>query len=278
MTDIDLSAYFERIGYTGNRSATLDTLREIHRLHALAIPFENLDPVLRRPVSLDIVSLQKKLIADRRGGYCYEQNLLFQHVLRALGFSVTGLAARVIWTNPEGVITPRSHMLNRVDLEGTTYVADVGFGGITLTEPLVLEPNTEQSTSYELFRLVPQNDEGGGFAMDANAGGKWRRLYRFDLTPQYQPDYEISSWYLCTNPKSHFLTGIMAARPIEGGRYALNNNQLTIHRLNGEPERRTLTSAAELRDFFTDGLGITLPDSPDLEPVLARVADGKPVA
>src|SRR5688572_18194182 len=108
---LDLQAYFTRIGYQGAATATLETLRALHRLHPQEIPFENLNPLLRRPVQLDLPSLQTKLLAQRRGGYCYEHNLLFKHVLEQLGFRVTGLAARVLWNVSENSVRPRAHML-----------------------------------------------------------------------------------------------------------------------------------------------------------------------
>ena len=79
---IDLDAYFRRIGYDGPRDASLETLRELHRLHPQAIPFENLDPLLGRPVNLDPASLQAKLVEGGRGGYCFEQNgvLVFRRI------------------------------------------------------------------------------------------------------------------------------------------------------------------------------------------------------
>ena len=97
----DLDAYFARIGYRGPREATLDVLKQLHALHPRAIAFENLDSFLGRPVRLDLASLEQKLVHARRGGYCFEQNTLFWKVLTALGFSVTGLAARVLWNQPE---------------------------------------------------------------------------------------------------------------------------------------------------------------------------------
>src|SRR5471032_2344964 len=100
---IDLDAYFARIGYDGPRMATLETLRALHRLQPQVIAFENLDPLLGRPVRLDASSLEQKLVHGGRGGYCFEQNLLFAHALRAIGFKVTELAARVLWNVPAGV-------------------------------------------------------------------------------------------------------------------------------------------------------------------------------
>src|SRR5690606_6183767 len=117
-----------------------DTLAAIHVAHPAAMPFENLDPFLGRAVALDLATLEAKLIHGRRGGYCYEQNLLLMQVLRALGFRVGGLAARVLWNRPKDALTPRTHMLLRIDLDGRTWLADVGFGGLTQTAPLLLEP------------------------------------------------------------------------------------------------------------------------------------------
>src|SRR5262249_51271967 len=159
-----------RIGYSGSNSPTLETLRGLHLHHALAIPFENLNPLLGWPVQLDSVSLQHKLIEQGRGGYCYEQNMLFKHALEAIGFKVTGLAARVCWNIPEGVQPPRTHMLLRVDLDGQPYISDVGFGGLTLTAPLRLEFDTEQPTPHEVFRLI---DERGEFTLQASIAGQW---------------------------------------------------------------------------------------------------------
>ena len=118
MTAIDLDGYFQRIGHEGPRKPTLETLRALHVRHTEAIPFENLNPFLRRPVRLDPASLEQKLVRDGRGGYCFEQNLLFRDVLTALGYRVRGLAARVVWNAPEGAITARSHMLLLVEIDG----------------------------------------------------------------------------------------------------------------------------------------------------------------
>ena len=139
MTTFDLDAYLQRIGFVGSRSPDLATLKAVVLAHAQGIAFENLDPFLGRDVHLDLESLQRKLVHGRRGGYCFEQNLLLDHALRSLGYQTTGLAGRVLWMRPEDAVTTRSHMLLRVDLDGQTYLVDVGFGGMTLTGVLELE-------------------------------------------------------------------------------------------------------------------------------------------
>jgi len=211
-------------------------------------------------------------VRDGRGGYCFEQNLLFSHALKALGFKVTGLAARVLWNAPEGAITARGHMLLRIDLNDERFIADVGFGGMTLTGPLRLEPDIEQATPHEPFRLLKAGEE---FVMQAKAGGAWKSLYRFDLQEQLLPDYEVTNWYLSNHPNSHFVTGLIAARPASDRRYALRNNELAVHHLNGSTERRVLTNAAELRETLEGAFRLTLPDTPELDAALQQLTKKK---
>jgi len=265
---IDLDAYFERIGYAGRCSANVDTLAAIHLQHPQSIPFENLNPFLRWPVRLDALSLQQKLVRDGRGGYCYEHNLLLSHVLRELGFQVRWLAARVLWNVPEGTVRPRSHMLLLISLDDRRYVADVGFGGLTLTAPLRLEVDIEQSTPHEVFRLIASGD---AFVLRAKCGDIWRSLYEFDLQEQLLADYDVVNWYLCNNPSSHFVTGLVAARPDRDCRYALRGNQLTAHHVNGDTECRLLTSTGELRAALEATFRVALPEDPGLESALQRV-------
>jgi len=253
----DLDAYLVRIGHAGSRDASPDTLKTLHLLHPQAIPFENIDPFLGRPVRLDLAGLQDKIVLGGRGGYCFEHNLLFMHALRALGFQASGLAARVLWGQPDDAVTARSHMLLRVELNGRTYIADVGFGGLTLTTPLLLDPGPEQKTPHETFRIVEADDH---FRLQASLGGDWRSLYRFDLQPQYEVDYSVANYFLSTNPISHFLTTIVAARAAPDRRYALRGNRLSIHHVGGRTEQKEIATAAELADTLQGQLGIIIPD------------------
>jgi N-hydroxyarylamine O-acetyltransferase len=266
---VDLDAYFRRIGCARPRAPTLQALRAIQLAHPQAIAFENINPLLHWPVKLDLPSIEEKLVRGGRGGYCFEQNLLLAAVLRALGFSVRQLAARVLWRQPEDAITPRSHMLLLVDAGGETYVSDVGFGGMTLTAPLRFETDVEQPTPHEPFRLVERD---GYFMLQAKVRGEWLPVYRFDLQEQYLTDYEVSNWYLSNFPGSHFVTGLIAARPAPGRRYALSDNVLTVHHTGGESERRVLTSPGELRETLARDFLLRLPDRPEFDAALQRLA------
>jgi len=264
-----LDAYLARISYAGPRTATLDTLEAVHALHPAAIPFENLNPLLGWPVSLDVDSLQSKLVAGGRGGWCFEHNTLFRHALEALGFSVTSLAARVLWNAlPGSPIGPRSHMLLLVDIGGLLYLADVGFGGNVLTAPLLLEPHIVQATPHEPHRLLPLEN---GFVLEASVGGEWKPFYRFTMEPQFPADYEVSNWYLCHHPSSFFRQILMGARATAGGRYALRNNTLAIHR-NNKTEKRRLADSRALRSALENDFTLQLPDCSELTAMLERIS------
>jgi N-hydroxyarylamine O-acetyltransferase len=268
--DIDVDAYFARIGYDGPRTPTLETLAGIHFRHPQAIPFENLDPLLKRPVGLTAPALESKLVRARRGGWCFEQNLLLSDVLQSIGFQVTGLAARVMWNVAEGVVRARSHMLLKIDgLEGGPHIADVGFGGLTLTGPVRLIPEVEQPTPHEMFRLTSR---GSNYVLHASVRSEWQALYTFDLQPQLLVDYEVSNWHLATHPESPFVNNLMAARVTPERRYGLFNNKLSTHSLDGHSEQVTLATPAALREVLESTLEIRLPDDPGLDALLERLS------
>ncbi|MGB3137991.1 MAG: arylamine N-acetyltransferase [Nodosilinea sp.] len=259
LTEADLEAYFQRIGYAGSRTPTLATLQGIHQRHPQAIAFENLSSFLGQPVELDLPSLVQKLVYGGRGGYCFEQNGLLLSVLTTLGFRVTGLGGRVRWQTPPDILTSRSHMALLVDLEGESYIADVGFGGMTLTAPLRLVSDLEQETSHERFRLV-QSDQG--FTIQSYVQD-WEPLYQFDLQPQYLCDYRVSNWYVSTHPESIFVSGLIVTRVDSDRRYILRNTQLITHAMTGQTEKQPLTSVEQLEAVLTDVFRLKLPETRD---------------
>ena len=276
---LDLDAYLSRIDHRGPVSPRLDVLQEIALRHPLAIPFENLNPLLGRPVPLDVASLQQKLVRDGRGGWCFEHNVLLGTALAAIGFDVTGLAARVMWNMPAGVTMPRSHMVLRVSVEGQAVIVDAGFGGLTLTGPLrlpvsrnglapFLEADVEQDTPHERCRIVRADDS---FVVEARVREEWKALYRFDLQRQAIADYEVTSWYLSTSPKSHFLTTLVAARVKADRRLALRNTDFAVHHQDGYTERRAVLTGKAVRVTLEDEFGINVPHGADVEAMFDRI-------
>ena len=258
---LDLDAYLARIGYAGPRSASLDTLVAVHALHPQAIAFESLDPWSGLAVALDIPSLEAKLVAGGRGGYCYEHNTLFWAALEALGFKLRGLSARVLYsTPPGGGRHPRNHMLMMVETPHGPDIADVGFGGLTLTAPVRLEADVIQQTPHERVRLTRT---GTDWVLEAEtltkAGATWRQMYQFGLEEHIAPDYEVANFYMSTHPRSPFVARLIAARPFPGGRLALADTALSIHHTGGETVKRVIADAVELAGVLAEDFGIALP-------------------
>jgi N-hydroxyarylamine O-acetyltransferase len=264
----DQDAWLRRIGYTGPRLPTLDTLRNIVAAHAHAISYESLDVLLDRPPKLDLAALQQKMIAGGRGGYCFEQNMLFRGGLRSLGFAVTSLQARVVRGLAIDAARPSFHMVLRIDLPEGAFLADVGFGNLAPTAPLALVPDIEQETPHETMRFVRMGDE---LTLQSKLGDRWEHIYRVVLLPRVDAEYEICNWFAASHPDSPYRWNIIAARPGPNRtRLTLFNARLIVRHATGEAERRMLGDLAEYRSVLTDMFGLALSDA-DLRTALATI-------
>lgn len=163
---LDLHAYLNRIGHTGPLTADAATLAALHRAHVAAIPFENLDVILGRGISVALPDVQRKLVEARRGGYCYEHGLLFAAVATRLGFTAQRLLARVgDLERPR----PRTHLVTLLtDPSGEAWLADPGFGSGLLT-PLPLRADAEATQGAWTYRLR-RLDDGRWQLQEAAAG------------------------------------------------------------------------------------------------------------
>jgi N-hydroxyarylamine O-acetyltransferase len=256
--EFHLDRYLARIGHNGAVAANLATLAALQASHVDAIPFEAIDPWLRRPVNLDLASLQNKLVDSRRGGYCFEQNALLKAALEAIGFEVTALAGRVRWMSPpDSPLGPKTHMLLKVDLPEGPYLADVGFGGCLLDAPLEFKTDVDQRTAMGNYRLCRSD---ALFSLSAKQPAGWRTMYVFDLQPQIPADYMLGNWFTSTSPLVPFTGRLIMERLARDERYRLNNRTFLIEAREGEvTARRELASAGELAKVVNDIFRITLP-------------------
>ena len=252
---IDLDAYFARIAYTGPRQPHLAVLQELHAAHHVAIPYENIEVLLRQPVGLDLVTLHTKMILSQRGGYCFEQNVYFQHVLVAMGFRVRAVAARVFWRALNGEVPPRNHMVLLVTLDDGDYLADVGFGLLKMWAPLRVEPFVEQHTPIGVYRLLQVGPE---YLVQLERKGRWAGRYQVSMHEQGPADWDVAHYYMSTHPSSPFTTNLMAARSKGDARYCLLNNKLQIHHGDGTAQHRVLKSAEELEEVLRNDFDIGL--------------------
>jgi N-hydroxyarylamine O-acetyltransferase len=269
MTSLD--AYFARIGYEGPRTSTLATLRALHELHPAAIPFEAIDVLLERGVDLSPEAVEAKLITARRGGYCFEQNGLFQRVLAALGFEVEPLIARAVWmAPPDAPPGPRTHMALRVTIDGEPWLADVGFGGKVLTAPIRFELETAQATGHEAFRLA-RSPVGRRLEVELDTG--WAPAYELSAEPQAEMDFVSANWFTSTHPASRFRNGLIVSRTTPQARYGLRGSRLAVRHINGTTTREIL-DADGIERALIEVFG--LPVQPDWRPILvwAAASDG----
>src|SRR5258705_4991990 len=257
-TEFRLDNYLGRIGFGGTIGLDLQTLAAIHAAHVDAIPFESLDPLLGRPINLDLAAVQGKLVDLRRGGYCFEQNALFKAALEKIGFKVTGLGGRVRWMSPPGTpLGPKVHMMLKVDLPDGPYLADVGFGVCVHDAPLRLKPDIEQRTEMGTYKL---SEADGLFSLSAKQPNGWRTMYVFDLAPQLQSDYELGNWFTSTSPNVPFTSTLIMERVSTNKRYKLKNRRLTIEAREGHLiGERSIDNAKELQQVLDETFAVTPP-------------------
>ena len=264
----DSRLYLQRLGYASPPPPTLQTLRDLQLRHVCSFAFESLSTLMHAPVPIDLPSVERKVLHEGRGGYCYELNQLFLALLQELGFEARGITGRVVIGGPPDAHTGRTHRLSLVTLDGVRYITDVGFGGMVPSSPLQLDNEAPQATAHEPFRLTHHQ---GSYTLWAQVGEEWRGLYVFDLQVQADIDYEIGNWYVSTHPGSPFVGQLKAALLAPGQRHTLANARYALHYLDRPSEKRTLESADELLGLLRDTFGIRLPDQPQLREAVERL-------
>ncbi len=247
---LDLDAYLQRISLSGR-----SRLAEVHRAHSTSIPFENLGPHQGRAVSLQDAELERKLVAERRGGYCFEQNMLLAGALRELGAEVDLHLARVRFGAPPGVTRPRTHLVLRVRTGGESWLADVGFGMGTLLDPIPFGPGEEHEQAGWRFRLVREAAE---LVLQSVHEGDWVDLYGFAPEPVPAVDVEVASWYASTHPRSPFVAGlIVASHSGDGTRLSLSDwNGLSLTERTPEVARVTPLAREEVPAVLSERFGL----------------------
>jgi N-hydroxyarylamine O-acetyltransferase len=254
----DQDAWLRRIAYRGPLAPTLEALRGLVIAHAHAIAYESLDVMLGRVPRLDVAALQNKMVYEQRGGYCFEQNMLFRAGLRSLGYRVTSLQGRVVRGMAIDAPRPAIHMLLQVDLPHGPHLADVGFGNLAPTAPLLLAPQVEQTTPHGVMRFV---EVAGELTLQSLIGERWEHIYRVIPYPRFDAEYEVANWYTATHPDAPYLHNMIAARPLlDGSRLTLFNGRVTLRGRGGGSSRRHLESPQEFAMVLRQEFGLAVSD------------------
>jgi N-hydroxyarylamine O-acetyltransferase len=239
---LKLEAYLDRIGYTGTPSPELGVLRELHLRHMLTVPFENLDIPLQRSIALDLERIYTKIVGQRRGGFCYEQNGLFAWALRQIGFDVTMLSARV--ARSDGTYSPEfAHMLLLVRVGAERWIADVGFGD-SFRQPLRLDLTGPQA-DFGLEYHVAQ--EEGEYFLRRREGEVLQPKYAFKLQPREFGDYASMCHFQQTSPESHFTRRLVCSLATPTGRITLTDRSMLVT----DGSNKTETPIATADEFET---------------------------
>jgi N-hydroxyarylamine O-acetyltransferase len=263
------------MGYDGPRKPTLDTLRELHRLHPSTIPYENIEPFMGRSVDLAEESLAAKMIDGGRGGYCYENNCLLQGVLRRMGFDVVSVGGRVQWVVQPGLVNARTHMVLLVNLPEGRFIADVGFGSQSFTAPLKLDTEADQRSTHATHRV---RKSGSEYQVSVRLGSEWAPIYEFNMEMRTPADWEVANWFSSTHPSSKFKTNLMAARAGADEAYSLLNRSVRTQYPDGTSQRTPVETAEHLASILRDTfcLRLTGAEVNDVWQQLARVKPPAP--
>jgi N-hydroxyarylamine O-acetyltransferase len=140
-------------------------------------------------------------------------------------------------------------------VEDSPWLADVGFGGDGLLEPLRLVEGREARQAAWTYRLMREDDT---WVLQSRRGDGWFDLYSFTREPQYPVDYEVANYFTATHPDSIFRKMLTAQRTTPEARYVLRNRTFTVQRAGGVSER-TLTSDDELRGVLAETFGLEFP-------------------
>lgn len=277
-----LDAYLHRLGVAYPAWPTVDVLRELHLRHLQTVPFENLSVHLGEEIVLEEKRLVEKVVGGRRGGFCYELNGAFGALLRALGFDVTLLAARVY--GKEGRLgIPYDHLALLVrTVDAGEWLADVGFGAHS-HYPLQWEYRGEQRDPGGVFRIMEAGSDAAGVKGGAGRlAGMGRRAgagegagagappdrdvlrndtpeYRLELRPRALGDFLAGAWWHRTSPASHFTKSLVCSRVTEdGGRITLSGRRLKVTAAGGRSEERQLAHDDEVLAVYRERFGIEL--------------------
>ncbi|HWA63103.1 MAG TPA: arylamine N-acetyltransferase [Caulobacteraceae bacterium] len=260
----ELAAYLDRVGFEGEARPDLGTLRALHRRHLLAVPYENLDVQLGRPLTPDPKAAFDKVVHRRRGGWCYEMNGTLGHALSLIGFSVTRMAGGVV-RSMAGDDVVGNHLVLKVDLPEGPMIADVGFGDGPL-DPYPLEPAAFSSGVFD-FRLE-RLDDGWWRLHNHPKGG----APNYDFRPEPAEEALLAQrcQTLQTAETSIFVQNLLCFRHREDGFSALRGR--VLRRATPEASEDTLlNSPRELTEALGDVFGLDVPEAAGLwDKVAAR--------
>ncbi|MGN0838097.1 MAG: arylamine N-acetyltransferase [Pyramidobacter sp.] len=257
-TDRQIIQYLDRIGWRDRTELTLPCLTELQRLHLLSVPYENLDLLNGVPLSLTPDDLFRKIIMNRRGGFCFELQGMFCFLLKSMGFSVTQYAGRFM--DEPGTVQMRRHRILVIDLNGRRYYCDVGVRSESSRRPLELVEGLVQSDGISAYCF--RKDPFYGWVLRQKETGKpWKDILGFTEEPQIDDDYVMPAFYCEKHPCSTFNKFMKISLFTPDSDLTVVGNTFKVYRGARVAERRELRTDAEAAELLKNVFGIAVPES-----------------
>ena len=222
----------------------LQNLKKLQTRHLLNVPFENLDIHWKRPILLDASSFYKKIVNEKRGGFCYELNGLFCELLTSLGYQSRIISARVFGGKDFGAEYDHLAILTRIGDE--EFLVDVGFGDFT-AEPLKFVLDEEQQDANGIFKI--KKHDGEYFEVVKKDGGEWKSEYIFKNLERGLAEFSGMCNFHQTSPESHFTRGKVCSIMTDSGRKTLTDKKF-IETANGEKRETEIASEDEFNKIL----------------------------
>lgn len=250
-----LDLYRERVKLKDPIFTNEDGLWKIQTAQLTSIPFENIDCFNKHPIKLDLESLENKILKQKRGGYCFELNLLLQHALISNGFKARPILSRSMWRGTN--INARTHIFLLVEIGNKQFIADAGFGGPGIFTPLPFEIGREDVQRNGDFRLISDAVFGTILQKKNQELNEWSNVYSFSLENVFPADIEMSNYFTYNLETSYFRQNLVAALFTDFGRITLLNNKLNKLHFEGQLSSVDITDETMLahvlkNDFHLD--------------------------
>ena len=244
---MDTEKYLRRIGIEHSRFLrNAESLKFLQKQHLLSVPFENLDIHWKRSILPDTEKFYRKIVEEKRGGFCYELNGLFCELLNEIGFPSRMISARVAKGDGDfGAEYDHLAILTRID-DGEEFLVDVGFGAFT-AEPLRFVTDVEQRDETGVFTIKKFDEEY--FEVAKKNGSDWASEYIFKDSARDLAEFANMCNFHQTSPESHFTRGKVCSLMTRGGRKTLTDKRF-IETRNGEKSETEVNSEDEFNEIL----------------------------
>jgi len=246
-----VDAYLQALGLQKS-ILNLAFLNDISRRHAAQFAFSSVGPMLGDQLPLDFKSLYQRIVTNRRGGYCFEQNGLMYELLKELGYSVHLYLGRVIYN--QDIHPGLTHRITLVEIDGSRYIVDVGFGPLGPAQAVSMS-GKESTQGFRVFRVAQH--QPGEFHMQTFKDGEFYSLYKFELARYGQADCEVGHFYSHKHPQASFVNHLVVSRILENEIRSLRDREFSIISKSGE-QKKLIDNAVELKTILDTQFNIEL--------------------